>query len=137
MSISLRDAPPNPRLRSRRRAPWRQWLVEIERGITAGFRSDSVFFVHLFVAALAVAAAVLLGLTATEWAVLLLGFGVTIAAELFNQILKRLETVVAAADAKSVIPLRRLGTAAVAVATLGSAAATILILGARLWQVFG
>src|SRR5690606_18242107 len=120
MSVSLRDAPPSPRLRRpRRRAAWRQWLVAAERGLTAGFRSDSVFFVHLFGGSLAIAAAAMLGLTATQWAILILALSVTIASELFHQVLKQISDLSALAGVDSAASLRRLGTAAVAVSTLG------------------
>ncbi|HEX6985151.1 MAG TPA: diacylglycerol kinase family protein [Planctomycetaceae bacterium] len=137
MSALLRDDPSAPRLRPpRRRAAWRQWLVEAERGITAGFRSDSVFFVHLFGGSLAVAASLMLGLTATQWAVVILALAVTIAAELFHQVLKQLGDLVAPTDPKPAAALRRFGAAAVAVATLGSAAASGVILGSRIWTLF-
>ncbi|MBA3316000.1 MAG: diacylglycerol kinase [Planctomycetota bacterium] len=137
MSVTLRDAPPCSRLRpTRRRAAWRQWLVEAERGITAGFRSDSVFFVHLFAGSLALAAAAMLGLSATQWSILLLALAVTIAAELFHQVLKQLGEVIATAGPKPASAIRRLGAAAVAVASLGSAASVAVILGSRILSLF-
>jgi diacylglycerol kinase len=122
---------------ARRRAAWRQWLVEAERGITAGFRSDSVFFVYLFAGSLAVAASALLGLSASQWSILILALAVTIAAELFHQVLKQLGEVVSDARPANASAIRRLGAAAVAVASLGSAAAIVVMLGSRLWSLFG
>jgi len=122
---------------ARRRAAWRQWLVEAERGITAGFRSDSVFFVHLFVGSLAIAASAMLGLTASQWSIVVLALSVTIAAELFHQVLKQLADAVAEIGPKKASAIRRLGAAAVAVASLGSAASIAVILSSRLWSLFG
>jgi len=147
MSTILRDDRSHPhslpdadrragRRRARRRAAWRQWLVEAERGITAGFRSDSIFFVHLFLGSLAVAASVLLGLSATQWAIVILALAVTIASELFHQVLKQLGDLVAPTEPAPAAALRRFGAAAVAVATIGSIAAMTVILGARLWSLF-
>lgn len=122
---------------ARRRAAWRQWLVEAERGITAGFRSDSVFFVHLFVGSLAVAASAMLGLSASQWSIVVLALSVTIAAELFHQVLKQLADAIAEIGPRKASAIRRLGGAAVAVASLGSAAAIAVILSSRLWSLFG
>src|SRR5690606_15558380 len=121
------------RRRSRKRAAWRQWLVEAERGITAGFRSDSVFFVHLFAGSLAVAASIMLGLTATHWSIVILALSMTIASELFHQVLKQLGDLVAMPEPRPAAQLRRLGAAAVAVATIGAVTTVSVILGSRLW----
>ena len=137
MSSAIQNAPPARRTRPARvRAPWRQWLVEAERGLTAGFRSDSVFFVHLFIGSLAVAAALMFGLTATQWAVLVLALSVTTAAELFHQVLKQLGDLLDEAAAGQAAQIRRLATAAVAVAMLGSTLAAVIVLGSRLWSLF-
>lgn len=127
---------PSPRTRPHRvRAAWRQWLVEAERGLTAGFRSDSVFFVHLFLGSLAVAAALMFGLTATQWAVLVLALSVTTAAELFHQILKQLGDLLAETAAGQAERIRRLAAAAVAVAMFGSGTAAAVVLGSRVWTL--
>lgn len=137
MSMTLRDIPTRSGPRPvRRRAAWRQWLVEAERGITAGFRSDSIFFVHLFAASLAIAAAFMLGLSATQWSILVLALAVTIAAELFHQVLKQLSEVVAKAGPKRESAIRRLGAAAVAVATVGAGLSIAVILGSRVAALF-
>ncbi|MGC1273473.1 MAG: diacylglycerol kinase family protein [Planctomycetaceae bacterium] len=147
MSTILRDDPttrPKPARdavrqrirRSRKRSAWRQWLIEAERGITAGFRSDSVFFVHLFAGSLAVAAAVLLGLDATQWGIVILALSMTIASELFHQVLKQLGGLVDPTEPAPAAALRRFGAAAVAVATIGSVTAISVILGSRLWTLF-
>lgn len=121
---------------TRRRAPWRQWLVEAERGLTFGFRSDSIFFVHLFTGSLAIAAAALLGLTAAGWAILVLALGMAVSAELFHQLLKQLGTTLAPASPQSARTIRRFGTAATAIATLTSGIAIAILLIGRLWGLF-
>ena len=136
MSSALPNLSPARRTRPRRtRAAWRQWLIEAERGLTAGFRSDSVFFVHLFLGCLAVAAALMFGLSATQWAVLVLALSVTTAAELFHQVLKQLGDLLPETAAGQAAKIRRLATAAVAVAMLGSAVAAAVVLGSRLWTL--
>jgi diacylglycerol kinase len=111
-------------------------LVEAERGLTAGFRSDSVFFVHLFGGCLVVAAAVLFGLTVTQWAVLILALSVTIAAELFHQVLKQLGDLLAETAPRPAAKVSRLATAAVAVSTFGTLLTAAVLLGSRLWALF-
>ena len=111
--------------------------MEAERGITAGFRSDSVFFVHLFIGSLAVAASALFGLSASQWSIVILALAVTIAAELFHQVLKQLGEVVEESRPAKASAIRRLGAAAVAVASLGSATAIAVILASRVWSLFG
>lgn len=136
MSSALPKLPATRTRPHRSRAAWRQWLVEVERGLTAGFRSDSVFFLHLFCGSLALAAALMFGLTATQWAVLLLALSVTTAAELFHQVLKQLGDLLAEAAAEPAARIRRLATAAVAVAMLGSGSAAATVLGSRIWSLF-
>lgn len=137
MSVAYREVPPETRPRpARRRAPWRQWLIEAERGITAAFRSDSIFFVHLFAGSLSLAAAAMLGLTATQWAVLIVALAMTLTAELFHQTLKHLGSLIAQAGSRPAAALRRLGVAAVAVTTLGSATAIGVLLGSKVWALF-
>jgi diacylglycerol kinase len=147
MSTILRDDPAGPNgpahrkfdariRRACKRSAWRQGLVEVERGITAGFRSDSVFFVHLFAGSLAIAASVLLGLNATQWGIVILALSMTIASELFHQVLKQLGDLVEASDPGPATALRRLGAAAVAFATIGSVSSISVILGSRLIALF-
>ena len=135
MSAATASAPhrtgPRPR-----RAAWRQWLVEAERGITAAFRSDSIFFVHLFVSSLVVAAAFLLGLSATQWAILTLALTITIAAELFHQVLKALMTALEPIAPGPVFKARRLAVAAVAATTFGSGVTAAFVFSSRLWAAF-
>ena len=139
MAVTL-QAPPRParphrRPRSRRPA-WKQWLVRVERGVAAGFRSDSVFFVHLFVGCLAVAAGGLIGLSATEWAVLVLALTVTTASELCHQVLKGLRPVIERNAPEPAARACRLADAAAALTALGSGLAAAILFGSRLWMLF-
>lgn len=133
MSIAINSRKNDKPRSSRRRAAWRQWLIEAERGITAGFRSDSIFFVHLFVGSLTVATAAMLGLSRVEWAILVLAICSTIAAELFHQVLKQLGDLVQLAGVKRAHSIRRFGVAAVAVVTLGSGLSIGILIFSRLW----
>lgn len=133
MSIAINSRENDKRRSPRRRSAWRQWLIEAERGITAGFRSDSIFFVHLFIGSLTVAAAAMLGLSRVEWAILVLALCSTIAAELFHQVLKQLGDLVQLVGIKRARSIRRFGVAAVAVVTFGSGVAIAILIFSRLW----
>ncbi|MFO0917388.1 MAG: diacylglycerol kinase [Planctomycetaceae bacterium] len=70
-----------------RRAPWRQKLVDAERGLTHSFRADSALYLYIFFDSLLLAIGFVLDLSASRWAVVGLGLTVMLAAELFHQAL--------------------------------------------------
>ena len=134
----------------RRRAAWRQRLVDAERGLVLGFRRDGVLAGHLFVVTLAVAAGAVLGLPATAWAVLAVALGTAMGAELFAQVL----AAVAAAVAKGAGPgaagpagptdrtedlaaAVRLCGAAVAVTAAGACAALVAVFAPAVVRALG
>lgn len=123
----------------RRRATWRQRIVEAERGLVLGFRRDGVLAGHLFVLTLAVAAGVVFELNTARWCVIFLALAFAMAAELFGQVVSALAAAMvrdrgpspasahADADAEAerveqITGAVRLCSAAVAVASLGAAA---------------
>ena len=133
------DPPPvstgNPN--ARRRSPWRRRLIDAERGITLGFRSDSAFFVYFFAGCVVVAAAAVLGLALWEWIAVVLSLTAVLAAELFHQAL-RLFFQSAEADASlSQLKAQRLASAAVFATLLGAGLAVSLVLGRRVWDIVG
>lgn len=116
----------------RRRSPWRQRLVEAERGIVHSVRGDSLLFAHFFLSCLIFTTAVVLQISLIEWAVLCLAFCLVIAAELFQ---KALVTVVSAVEGGQREILRhalRIGTAAVLVSIIGASVAVLIVLGSKL-----
>jgi diacylglycerol kinase len=122
----------------RRRAEWRQKLVDAERGLTSGFRADSNWFVYLFVYIALLAIGGVLDLQYYDW--LLVGLSVTIVltAELMQQALRaamvelsRLQPTFAPEKAI------HLATAAVYMAFLGSSLVIALIYARRIDQLFG
>jgi undecaprenol kinase len=119
---------------NRRRPPGRRRLVEAERGLTQGFRGDSTLMVYLFAACLTVAAGLVLGLPALQWAVLVLAFALVLAAELFNKVLRTLCRQ-ATGDAKALRHAASLGTAAVLVTILAAVVVVGLFLGGRLSEI--
>lgn len=88
----------DPPAARRRRRPWRDKFRDALRGIKLGIRGHSSFFVHFFVSALVIAAALVLRCDAVEWALLLACIGSVLTAELFNS---AVETLVRAAGLSS------------------------------------
>jgi diacylglycerol kinase len=77
-----------PRLRSRR--PWRDKFRAALRGLKLGVRGHSSFFVHFFVTALVLAAAIAFQCDTTEWCLLIGCIGGVLTAELFNSAVETL-----------------------------------------------
>src|SRR2546425_11643739 len=79
-----------PTVRPKPRRSWRDKFRDAFRGLKLGIRGHSSFFVHLFFAALVLAAAIVLRCDVTEWCLLLGCIGMVLGAELFNSALQNL-----------------------------------------------
>lgn len=131
----LRTFDPEKEVNSRsRRAPWRQKLVDAERGLTHSFRADSALYLHIFFDSLLLATGLVLGLSAVHWAVVGLGLTVMLSAELFHQALQTVAAQLSAGVRKDVLVL---STAAKLLAVLGSTAAIGAVLLLRWRELFG
>jgi undecaprenol kinase len=73
-----------------RRCSWATAFRCAARGMIWGFRSQRNFAVHLTVAVVVVAAAMLLGATVIQWCLLVLSIATVLAAELFNTAIEHL-----------------------------------------------
>lgn len=117
--------------RTLRRAPWRQRLVQAERGLSCGLRGDGTLFVYLFVDCLVIAVGAILRLSGWEWIIVGLVITLVLTAELICQALHAL-----IAELQRTIPESRwtsalqLATAAVTVALMGGSC----VVGAIFWQ---
>ena len=120
----------------KRRSGWRQRLVEAERGVTQGFRSDSTLFVHFFAGSIILATAVVLGLSLVEWAVLVLGLSAVVAAEMFNKVMVEIGRHLPDDSDGSLREGLKIGTAAVFVTIIGTVGATALIFARHVWELF-
>ena len=104
--------------------------------MTAGFRADSTFFVHFFIACVIVTTALVLGLGTLQWAFVILALTVVFSAEMFHQVLK---TILDRFDHHFTADFRRamrIASAAVFVAILGAVLSIGLIFGQRLTELF-
>ncbi len=102
------------------RPEWRQRLVDAERGITFGIRLDSTFFIHFFTGSAVIATAMLLGLSATHWALIILAMTTVLSAQMFNQVLKSIWNLLGTQLPAESQNMFKAGTAAVCVSIIGS-----------------
>lgn len=140
MSVELKE-PKSVRTKKifqdqKRRQPWRQHLVNVERGITHGMRSDSSFFSQMFGVIAIIAASFVLKISLLEWAVIVLSISVVATAELFNQVIRAILDSVGHLFDESARKAMTMGTAAVFVSAVGAILVTGLIFGRRIFQVF-
>ena len=117
------------------RPEWRQRLVDAERGITFGIRLDSTFFIHFFSGSAVIAAAMLMGLSATHWAIVILAMTTVLSAQMFNQVLKSIWNLVGShlpAESQNTF---KAGTAAVCVSIMGSIITIAIVFGSALYRL--
>lgn len=118
----------------RRRAVWRQKLVEAERGLTQCFRSGSSLYFYVFLHCLLLATCGVLGLTATHWALVGIGLTAMLSAELFSQGLQVVASELSPGVQKQV---RSMNSAAKLLVILGSSATIGIILYLRFHELLG
>jgi diacylglycerol kinase len=131
--FDVRKSAPDDRVdRRRRRAPWRQKLVEAERGLSHSFRADSALYLHIFLDSLLLATCGVLGLPATHWILVGLGLTVMLSAELFAQALERIAQQLAERVGRQVSAL---AAAAKLLTVLGCTSAIGIVLWLRLREL--
>jgi diacylglycerol kinase len=133
------SASPDPQALSnadRRRSPWRRRLVEAERGLTEGFRTDSTLFVHFFIATLVMTAALVFGISRIEWGMLILSFAMVFSAELFHLAMRAIFRHLGQHLNEPMQIARRIATAGVFFTIGGALTVVLLIFLPRLWDLF-
>jgi len=124
--------------RQRRRRPaWRQRLVQAERGLVGGVRSDSTFFVHFFGVSAVIAAGFILGITWMHWIGIVGCLTLVLTAEMFSQAIKALLQVEELALSPAGQRVLAMATAAVMVACTGSIIMLMLVFWQRLHELLG
>ena len=88
--MSILIPPPPHDEAERQRHSWRKKFAVAFRGIKIGVRGHSSFFVHFFVAAGVLLAAIVFGCNLLEWCLLLGCIGLVLTAELFNSAIETL-----------------------------------------------
>ena len=119
----------------RRRSPWRRRLVEAERGLTEGFRTDSTLFGHFFIATIVMAAALVIGISLLEWGLLILSLAMVFSMEMFHLAMRAIFRNLNQEQSESMQAARRIATAGVFFAILGALSVVSLIFIPKLWDL--
>ena len=121
--------PPRPRR-------WADKFAEAFRGIRVGIQGQSSFFVHLFFAVLAVAAAAVLDCTPVEWCLVVGCIGLVVTAELLNTAIEILFRGLPAEARDRVYPCLDVAAGSVLVASLTALVIGGIVFGRRLLTLF-
>jgi diacylglycerol kinase len=116
---------------------WSHRFRDAFRGMKAGVRGQSSFFVHFFVAAGVIAAAAVLQATFCEWCLLLLCIAGVLAAEMFNSAIESMAKAVTGEDDPHVGNSLDIAAAAVLVASIGAAIVGTIVFLRRLGMMLG
>ena len=104
-------------------SPERSWACKFRdafRGVKAGVRGQSSFFVHFFMCAAVVAAAAVIRVDRIEWCILLLCITVVLTAEMFNSALESMAKAITGEIDPHLGNSLDIGSAAVLIASLGA-----------------
>jgi diacylglycerol kinase len=119
-----------------RRPAWRRRFVDLERGLARGFRASAAITIHFFCGLIGLMAGLVLGLSAWDWAVLLMCFSMSLGSELMHHAV----TLLCRSTMHGRDEARHAHSVSAAAATLimcGSILAALVLLGARalaVWQ---
>ena len=100
---------------------WARKFRDAFRGMKAGVRGQSSFFVHFFMTAAVIVAAVVLRVDLIEWCLLLLCIAVVLTAEMFNSALESMAKAITGESDPHLGNSLDIGSAAVLVASIGAA----------------
>lgn len=116
-----------------RERSWAEKFRDAFRGLKEGVRGQSSFFVHFFMAAAVIAAAVVLEIDdLLQWCILVLCIAVVLTAEMFNSALESLARAITDEMDPHVGRALNIGSAAVLLASIGAAIVGTLIFLNRL-----
>ena len=114
------------------RTTWGQKFGYAFRGMKRGIRGESSFFVHFFIAAAVIVAALVLRVTLAEWGLLILCIAGVLAAEMFNSALENLAKAVTGEYQPRIEDALDISSAAVLIACIGASIVGTLIFVNRL-----
>ncbi len=121
-------------------SPERSWASKFRdafRGLKAGVRGQSTFFVHFFAAAAVIAAGAVLRVDLHEWCLLLLCITVVLAAEMFNSALESMAKAITGESDPHLGNSLDIAAAAVLAASIGASVVGAIIFGNRLGILLG
>jgi len=118
----------------------RSWAAKFRcafRGAELGIRGQSSFFVHVFVAAAVLLAAMVLQVSRVEWCLLLICIGGVLTAEMFNSALEAMARAITREFNPDLGAALDMGSAAVLFASMGAAVVGAIIFLERLLNLVG
>jgi diacylglycerol kinase len=121
-------------------SPQRSWSSKFRdafRGLKAGVRGQSTFFVHYFATAAVIAAAAVLRVDLYEWCMLLLCITAVLVAEMFNSALESMAKAITGQSDPHLGNSLDIGAAAVLVASIGASIVGAIIFGNRIGCLLG
>ncbi len=108
------------------------WIAKFAggfRGIAIGIAGQSSFVVHIFAASAVLIVGWVLGISRTEWCLLILCIALVMAAELFNSALEQLAKAITEENNPHIRNGLDIASGAVLVAAIGAAVIGVLVLG--------
>lgn len=114
-----------------RRHSWTAKFAGGFRGIAVGIAGQSSFVVHIFTASAVLVAGWILGISRTEWCLLILCIVVVMAAELFNSALEQLARAITKEEDPHIRNGLNIASGAVLVAAIGAVVIGLLVLGSQ------
>ena len=121
----------------RRRSAWRQSLVDAERGLVIGFRSDSAILGHLFAGSIVLIAGCLFGLEAWQWICTTLSFTMLLTGEMIRQAVKTVCNSEPLQQNPQVQSALGMLSGAMTIASVGAAIVVLIIFWQRFEALFG
>ncbi|MCE5302653.1 MAG: diacylglycerol kinase [Planctomycetaceae bacterium] len=119
------------------REPWVRKFRNAFRGVKAGVRGQSSFFVHFFFAVVVVAAGLVLRVAAVDWCLLLLCITGVLTAEMFNSALESMAKAITGDNDPHLGDSLDIGSAAVLLASIGAVAVGAIVFVRRLGVLLG
>lgn len=117
------------------RSGWGKKFSNALRGLRVGIQGHSSFFVHFFSTALVIAAALAMGMSLVEWALLLVCVASVLTAEMFNSALESMARAFERHPDPHVGDALDIASAAVLVCSVGAAVVGALIFLNKLAQM--
>ncbi len=114
------------------RRSWADKFRDAFRGVMAGVRGQSSFFVHFFLAAAVLITAMVLHVDRVEWCLLVLCIALVLVAEMFNSALESMARAITDQPNPQIGNALDIGSAAVLLMAVGAAAVGLVIFLNRL-----
>lgn len=114
------------------RRSWSHKFRDAFRGLRRAFRTQTSFFVHVWVAVAVVVAAALLRVSLVEWGLLATAIGIVLVAEIFNTAIESLARAIDVGRHPRIRDGLDIASAAVLVSAATAVVIGLLVLGSRL-----